>query len=238
METAQTVRAAIRATEWAVSIDIRDAYLHIPRSPTVWKYLRFCISKCTYQITCLPFGVATSLREFTKLLRPVMPMLLLQGVCLHVYLNVWLIQGDSPEMASSHVQLVILSYFIFPTEEQGTGRSTTEIYMRGNSKRVLFGKTGYSVCFRANDFFMRHVDNILFHIVKNKISVFEVYSQQFCHYLVLLFDDDTVASTIISRQTSIASVLRHWKYDPVTDPNVKMLLRGKLVFCFHWLQHA
>ena len=39
---------------WAVSIDIRDAYLHIPMCPTVWRYLQFCINKC------LPFHVSTN----------------------------------------------------------------------------------------------------------------------------------------------------------------------------------
>ena len=36
----------------------------------------------------------------------------------------------------------------------------------------------------------------------------------------------SAASTIISHRTSIASVLRHWKYDPKMDPNVKMLFWG------------
>ena len=88
-------------------------------------------------------------------LRLVVHLLHLQGVCLHVYLDDWLIWADSLEMASSHVQL------------------------------------------------MRPYEN-----------------------LVSLFDDNTAASTIISHRTSVGSVLKHWKYDPTIDPNVKMLLRG------------
>ena len=55
----------------------------------------------------LPFGLATSPREFTKLLPPVVQLLRMQGVRLHVYLDDWLILADSPEMASSHAQLVM-----------------------------------------------------------------------------------------------------------------------------------
>ena len=70
METQGSVRSAIRSQEWAVSIDIRNAYLHVPMHQAVRKYLRFVVNKKVYQFTCLPFGLATSPREFTKLLRP------------------------------------------------------------------------------------------------------------------------------------------------------------------------
>ena len=41
METQGSVRSAIRSQEWAVSIDIRDAYLHVPMHQAVRKYLVF-----------------------------------------------------------------------------------------------------------------------------------------------------------------------------------------------------
>ena len=71
METQWSVRSAIRSQEWTVSIDIRDAYLHVLMHKAVRKYLRFMVNKRIYQFTCLPFGLATSPQEFTKLLRPV-----------------------------------------------------------------------------------------------------------------------------------------------------------------------
>ena len=75
METQGSVHAAIRSQEWTVSIDIRDAYLHVRMYQAVRKYLRFVVNKKVYQFTCLPFGLATSPREFTKLLRPVVALL-------------------------------------------------------------------------------------------------------------------------------------------------------------------
>ena len=75
METQGSVRSAIRSQEWTVSIDIRDAYLHVPMHQSVCKYLRFVVNKKVYQFTCLPYGLATSPREFTKLLRPVVSLL-------------------------------------------------------------------------------------------------------------------------------------------------------------------
>ena len=107
METQGSVRSAIRSQEWAVSIDIRDAYLHVPMHQAVRKYLRFVVNKKVYQFTCLPFGLATSPREFTKLLRPIVSLLRQQGVKLHVYLDNWLIRADTPEEAQLHSQTTI-----------------------------------------------------------------------------------------------------------------------------------
>ena len=41
-----------------------------------------------------------------------------------------------------------------------------------------------------------------------------------------LFRDDLLPSTIISHRTSVASVLRHWVYDPAADPHIKLLVRA------------
>ena len=93
--------------EWTVSIDIRDAYLHVPMHQAIRKYLCFMVNKQVYQFTCLPFGLATSPREFTKLLRPVVALLRQRGVKLHVYLDDWLIHADTPEQAQLHAQTTI-----------------------------------------------------------------------------------------------------------------------------------
>ena len=71
METQGSIRTAIRSEEWTVSIDICDPYLHVPMHKAIRKYLRFVVNKRIYQFTGLPFGLATSTQEFTKLLHPV-----------------------------------------------------------------------------------------------------------------------------------------------------------------------
>ena len=107
MDTQASVRASIRENEWTVSIDIQDAYLHVPMARSVRKYLRFMVNGRVYQFTCLPFGLATSPREFTKLLRPVVQLLRLQGIKLHVYLDDWLIRASSAVQARTHADLVL-----------------------------------------------------------------------------------------------------------------------------------
>ena len=62
---------------------------------------------------------------------------------------------------------------------------------------------------------------------RKHLNVFEVDSRIFSKYLLHLFENERYApSTIISHRTSIASVLRHWKYDPATDPRIRALPRN------------
>ena len=76
-------------------------------SRAMQRYLHFKVNGKVYQFTCLPFGLATSPKEFTKLLRPVVSLLLLQGVRLHVYLDDWLIKTLWLTQAKLHANLVI-----------------------------------------------------------------------------------------------------------------------------------
>ena len=56
--------------------------------------------------------------------------------------------------------------------------------------------------------------------------VFRVRSHHFSTYTMHLFRDGLLPSTIISHRTSVASVLRHWVYDPAADPHIKLLVRA------------
>ena len=70
-------------------------------------YLWFRVNEKTHQFTCLPFRLATSPREFPKLLRPIVAWLRQQSVKLHIYLDDWLIWAESPEQAQMHAQMTI-----------------------------------------------------------------------------------------------------------------------------------
>ena len=71
-----------------------------------------------------------------------------------------------------------------------------------------------------------HWQPFVIHWQRKNRNVFEVRRTQFCNYLCSLFDENSAPFTVISHWISIGSVLCHWKYDPATDPNVKMLIRG------------
>ena len=97
METPESIRASLRKNEWVTSIDLTDAYLHIPIHPQSLKYLRFHHKGVSYQFTSLPFGLATAPLTFTNVVKEVRLLALQQGIRIHQYLDDWLIRAPSKE---------------------------------------------------------------------------------------------------------------------------------------------
>ena len=63
METVRSVRQSIMVNDWAVSIDLTDAYLHVPIHSTARKYLRFVYSSGLLVHTLRNFPVRGFLRN-------------------------------------------------------------------------------------------------------------------------------------------------------------------------------
>ena len=107
METPESIRTSLISGEWVSSIDLSDAYLHIPIHPNSRKYLRFCYKSQVFQFTSLPFGLATAPQVFTMIVKEVKLMALSRGLRLHQYLDDWLIRSQSQEEAQVNTQAVV-----------------------------------------------------------------------------------------------------------------------------------
>lgn len=84
------------------SIDLQDAYHVIPIELKHRKYLRFVFEDKLFQYTCVPFGLATAPRLFTKLLRPVAAKLRGDGYTSNFYLDdILLIERDHDKCVRS-----------------------------------------------------------------------------------------------------------------------------------------
>ena len=57
-ETQAQIRSSLRQGQWAISVDLADAFFHVPIHPTSRKYLRFSIHGRLFQYKALPFGVS------------------------------------------------------------------------------------------------------------------------------------------------------------------------------------
>ena len=68
IETVKSVRQSIPVKDFAVSVDLTDACLHVPIHPRSRKYLRFMFENQVFQFTALPFGMFLSSWIFTKLM--------------------------------------------------------------------------------------------------------------------------------------------------------------------------
>ena len=103
METPESNRASLIPGEWVSSIDLLDAYLHIPIHPNSRKYLKFYHRSQVFQFTSLLFWLATASWVFTMIVKEVKLMALTRGIRLHQYLNDWLIRAQSQEEAHSDI---------------------------------------------------------------------------------------------------------------------------------------
>jgi len=107
METVQSVRALLKRGEWAVSIDLKDAYLHVPIHRTCWKFLRFISNGKAYEFRVLPFGLGTSPHAFTRVVKAVVGRVHLCGIRMHNYLDDWLIPASSKQACLTNLGLVL-----------------------------------------------------------------------------------------------------------------------------------
>ena len=66
METLNVILPNLRPQDWAVSIDLKDAYLHVPVHPQSRRLLGFKFLDKTYVYKVLPFGLKESVGSFRE----------------------------------------------------------------------------------------------------------------------------------------------------------------------------
>ena len=106
METLAAVLRELHAGWWGATLDLKDAYLHVPVKLSDRKWLGFCIGGQTYRYRVLPFGLSTAPRTFTRVVKVVAEYLRQRGIFVYVYLDDWLITAPSPGILSRQIQTV------------------------------------------------------------------------------------------------------------------------------------
>jgi ribonuclease HI len=95
MVTLQVVLSHLQKGDWMASLDLKDAYFHVPVQPGFRPFLRFEFLGKVYQFKVLPFGLSTAPRVFTKILAPVIGLLHRRGIHIYPYLDDCLIVAKS-----------------------------------------------------------------------------------------------------------------------------------------------
>ena len=117
MDTLQSCTNLVTKYCFMASIDLTDAYYSVPIDSKFQKYLKFEHEGTLYQFTCLPNGLSSAPRYFTKLLKPVLATLRNQGYISSAYLDDIFLVGETFEICRENLKATLdllnkLGFFI------------------------------------------------------------------------------------------------------------------------------
>ena len=90
-ETQDQIRASLQPQAWTFSVDLQDAFFHIPIHQSSRRYLRFVFNEKVYQYRALPFGLKTAPWVFTAVLSQLQRMPETRDMEIHMYLDDWIV---------------------------------------------------------------------------------------------------------------------------------------------------
>ena len=94
MEALQVMKSLIQQGDFMMKLDLEDAYYTLLIHPSHRKYLEVHLSGQQ----CLPFGLSSALRAFTKALKPVLAVLWSVGIWVVIYIDDMLLLHQQPKV--------------------------------------------------------------------------------------------------------------------------------------------
>ena len=98
MDGLGTVKDLLRQGDYMVKIDLTDAFYHVPIARKDRRLLQFRWKDVLYQYNCLPFGLASAPRTFTKVTKPFMVELRSRGFRIVIYIDDILLIASSANL--------------------------------------------------------------------------------------------------------------------------------------------
>ena len=106
MEGLHLLPDPLQPGDWMAKMDLKDAYLQVPIHPDHQPLLTFLWEEKCYKFTCLPFGLSSAPRAFTKLMKPVVGFLRQVGCRLIIYLDDLLILHQDKVQIQQMIPLI------------------------------------------------------------------------------------------------------------------------------------
>jgi hypothetical protein len=106
LDSIRSVKNTLQRGDFATSLDLQDAYLHIPIRPMHKQFLRFAYGDDHFQFRALPFGLSSAPRAFCRTLAPVVQWCHFRGLRLLAYLDDWLLLSNNYEKLDSETRAV------------------------------------------------------------------------------------------------------------------------------------
>ena len=121
MDTLDTVTKMIKPGCYMASVDLKDAYYTVPIQRDHQTFLKFEFKGCLYKYTCLPNGLSSAPRIFTKMLKPVYSTLHNQGHISMGYIDDSYLQGDTRDECKLNIVSTVnlfaeLGFYIHPNK--------------------------------------------------------------------------------------------------------------------------
>ena len=125
MDTMVTAISMIRSFSYFASVDIKDAYYCLPIDNNDQKYLKFMWQGDLYKYTCLPNGLGSAPRIFTKVMKVAFSQLRAQGLESALYIDDCWLQGKDFKCCQNNVVKTVkllqsLGFIIHPTKSSLT----------------------------------------------------------------------------------------------------------------------
>ena len=129
METLPNILTFLGPGLWVASIDLKDAYLHIPVRPADQAFLCFSYQKQLFRFVAMPFGLSTAPRIFTRVTKTLAAFLRRKGIRIFMYIDDWLVVADSKARCHTDTLSVIheaqnLGWIINPEKSNFTPTQT------------------------------------------------------------------------------------------------------------------
>ena len=107
MDTIKEVIHLIGHNYYFASIDFKNAYFSVPVAPHLRHYFRFLWQEDHYQFTCLPQGLSSAPRIFTKLMKPVFAYLRSHGYTAICYIDDCILISESEDHLISGINFAL-----------------------------------------------------------------------------------------------------------------------------------
>ena len=107
METIEKIVKNVCGSLWGSSIDLEDAYLHVPIAWEFHRYFAFVLGNRTFVFQYLPFGLSPAPWAFSRVMKPIKAFLHRKGVLVFSFLDDFLILANSPQLLRCHTIMTL-----------------------------------------------------------------------------------------------------------------------------------
>ena len=105
-----SIMSLISRGDFLISIDLADAYHAIAINPLFQRFLTFIFLNVYYQYTCLPQGLTSSPRIFTKVVKTILVYLRSFAIKIAAWLDDFLLAASSAELVTSQGEFTIRTF--------------------------------------------------------------------------------------------------------------------------------